>query len=233
MKERGLYNKYHIEKMNGDNVDSRANYFVLRLDNYGKDKAHISACRKAVLCYAEAIKDHLPLLAKDLIKKYGEPVAKSCEGCEYDETLGTCSNKNLAMPYNECVKLNHKFYQPKQAEGEGILAPSAGYCGEIVPIPDHAKILIDLDVRITKLEVSNKTQDIVNRSIADATEKQVEINESCHKWPVAFEGKDYMPLLEAIVDHIGHLQVHPFYTENIKKSCVVIKAELAKLRSGK
>jgi hypothetical protein len=51
-------------------VDPKAEYFVLRLDNGGSDKKHIAACREAVLYYASLIKDHLPKLAADLIKRY-------------------------------------------------------------------------------------------------------------------------------------------------------------------
>ncbi len=53
-------------------VDKGAEYFILRLDDGGKDPKHIDACRKAVLFYANEIKDHLPDLSKDLVKKYGK-----------------------------------------------------------------------------------------------------------------------------------------------------------------
>jgi hypothetical protein len=58
------------KKSNGDKIDKDAEYFVLRLNGDG-DPIHIKACRDAVLCYARGIKDHLPLLYKDLIEKYG------------------------------------------------------------------------------------------------------------------------------------------------------------------
>lgn len=51
-------------------IDKGSEYFVLRLDDGGKDPVHIAACRKAVLCYAEEIKYHLPELSKDLIERY-------------------------------------------------------------------------------------------------------------------------------------------------------------------
>lgn len=50
--------------------DENAEYFVLRLDKNGSDPLHIDACRKAVLVYADAIKDHLPELSSDLIERY-------------------------------------------------------------------------------------------------------------------------------------------------------------------
>jgi len=53
-----------------EEVDEDAFYFLLRLDEGCKDKTHLEACRKAVLFYAEQIKDHLPELSKDLTEKY-------------------------------------------------------------------------------------------------------------------------------------------------------------------
>ena len=68
----GLYNRYIVSKASGEPVDDVAEYFVLRLDEYGDDPEHIAACRKAIMTYAEEIKDHLPQLSADLIEKYGE-----------------------------------------------------------------------------------------------------------------------------------------------------------------
>lgn len=51
-------------------VDPDSEYFVMRLDEGGKDPEHIKACRIGVHAYAEAIKHHLPELAKDLIERY-------------------------------------------------------------------------------------------------------------------------------------------------------------------
>ena len=67
---RGLYNKYKVSKVDGSSTDPSAEYFVLRVDESCKDKQHLEACKKAVLVYAESIKDHLPKLSKDLIEKY-------------------------------------------------------------------------------------------------------------------------------------------------------------------
>jgi hypothetical protein len=79
----GLHQKYYIQRIvpEGEDffgnpkyglkpVDKDAQYFILRLDNGGSDPKHIAACRKAVLCYANEIKDHLSELSKDLIEKY-------------------------------------------------------------------------------------------------------------------------------------------------------------------
>lgn len=45
-------------------------YFVMRLDEGGKDREHIKACRIGVHAYADAIEHHLPELAKDLRERY-------------------------------------------------------------------------------------------------------------------------------------------------------------------
>lgn len=80
----GLHGKYKIQKFvrmesTGfgftekpvfKDVDPGSEYFVLRLDDKQKDKVHHAACIMAVLAYAEAIKDHLPQLSEDLIKRY-------------------------------------------------------------------------------------------------------------------------------------------------------------------
>jgi hypothetical protein len=62
----GLHKKYIVQKANGDPVDDNAEYFVLRLDECGKDPQHTAACRKAVAAYAESISNHLPNLAGDI-----------------------------------------------------------------------------------------------------------------------------------------------------------------------
>jgi hypothetical protein len=51
-------------------VDKDSEYFVMRLDTGGSDMEHIKACRIGVHAYAEAIKHHLPDLAKELIERY-------------------------------------------------------------------------------------------------------------------------------------------------------------------
>jgi len=86
---KGLHTRYYIQKIVGsvgkedffgnsyyepelEEVGDGSEYFVLRLDDGGSDLKHIEACRKAVLHYAELIKDHLPELSKDLIERYGD-----------------------------------------------------------------------------------------------------------------------------------------------------------------
>lgn len=68
----GLHNRYYVSKVNGEPVDEFAEYFILRLDGGGDDPIHIAACRKAILTYAENIKEHLPQLSTDLIERYGD-----------------------------------------------------------------------------------------------------------------------------------------------------------------
>jgi len=80
----GLHQRYFVAKwINGREknfglplevrvqaVDKKAEYFVLRLDEYGDDTEHLKACRIAAHAYADAIQHHLPELAKDLKEKY-------------------------------------------------------------------------------------------------------------------------------------------------------------------
>ena len=68
----GLYGRYIVEKVSGEPVDENAEYFILRLDKYGDDPKHIAACRKAILTYANEIKEHLPKLSSDLLERYSE-----------------------------------------------------------------------------------------------------------------------------------------------------------------
>lgn len=66
----GLHGRYAIAKANGQPVDPRAMYFVLRLDGLGSDPAHIAACRRAIREYVLHIREfnvqHLWKLADDL-----------------------------------------------------------------------------------------------------------------------------------------------------------------------
>lgn len=68
---KGLNQRYIIKKSNGQAIDPKAEYFVLRLDKNGKDSVHMNACREAVITYAKNIQGHLPELAEDLVKRYG------------------------------------------------------------------------------------------------------------------------------------------------------------------
>ena len=48
----GLHKRYIVSKANGEPVDPRSVYFVLRLDGHGDDMDHIKACRVAAWEYA-------------------------------------------------------------------------------------------------------------------------------------------------------------------------------------
>lgn len=60
---RGLYDKYRVERKDGDPEDKHyeCRYFVL-------DMTHDRYARIALLAYAGACEDEYPLLAKDLIE---------------------------------------------------------------------------------------------------------------------------------------------------------------------
>lgn len=66
-----IIKKYIISKADGSPVASEADYFVLRLDSAQSDQKHREASVKAILAYADAIKNHIPELAKDIYNKYG------------------------------------------------------------------------------------------------------------------------------------------------------------------
>ena len=74
---KGLYLRYLISKADGTPVDENAEYFVLRIDLNGKDQKHIAACRKALMVYADEIKDHLPQLSRELIYNYSDRKCQS------------------------------------------------------------------------------------------------------------------------------------------------------------
>jgi len=76
---KGLHLRYIVSKTNGKPVDQDAEYFVMRLDYGGNDRKHIDACRKALLVYANEIKEHLPDLSEDLINRY-----KKMDNVEFD-----------------------------------------------------------------------------------------------------------------------------------------------------
>lgn len=67
---KGLYNRYIIQKTNGEPIDKNAEYFVLRLDKGGDDPKHIDACRRAIQIYAANIYGHLTELAHDIMVKW-------------------------------------------------------------------------------------------------------------------------------------------------------------------
>jgi hypothetical protein len=70
MKNKGLYKKYIISKVDGTSINPENEYFVLKLKGDG-DPEHMKACRKAVLKYADEIRNYLPELSEDIYLRYG------------------------------------------------------------------------------------------------------------------------------------------------------------------
>lgn len=68
--EAGLHRRYDVRKADGTQTDPMAEYFVLRLDEVGKNPTHTSASRKALMTYANEIEAHQPQLAADLRARY-------------------------------------------------------------------------------------------------------------------------------------------------------------------
>jgi hypothetical protein len=65
----GLHQRYIVTKADGAEVDPKAVYFVLRIDNYGHDVEHVLACRKAALAYADRVEEyqsHLTQVGQEL-----------------------------------------------------------------------------------------------------------------------------------------------------------------------
>lgn len=61
---------FDYSQMHEQDTDPNAEYFVMRLDEGGKDREHIKACRIGIHAYAAAIEHHIPELAKDLRERY-------------------------------------------------------------------------------------------------------------------------------------------------------------------
>lgn len=68
----GLHQRYTLLRLDGTPVDTtKADYFVLRLDDGGSDPHHVAACRAAILTYAAHIAPTIPKLAEDIRARYG------------------------------------------------------------------------------------------------------------------------------------------------------------------
>lgn len=65
----GFHQRYIVTKASGEPVDPDAVYLVLRLDNGGKDKEHVRACRIAAVHYACAAPPHMKQMADELMEK--------------------------------------------------------------------------------------------------------------------------------------------------------------------
>lgn len=62
----GLHKRYDVAKTNGEPIDPRAVYFVLRLDGFGRDPGHIAACRAAARAYANEAPPWMKQMADEL-----------------------------------------------------------------------------------------------------------------------------------------------------------------------
>ncbi len=104
----GLYQKYNLQKTNGEPLDPQSEYFVLRLDEWGEPN-HVRASKKAIRVYAESIKDSLPELYKDLRDKYFPPTQ-----LELDVKSGKvawceiCLDMTKRSEDGECAEHDHK-----------------------------------------------------------------------------------------------------------------------------
>ena len=65
----GLKLKYLLTKADGSPVDLNGDYFIIKLNS--KTRWHREASIKAILAYAESVKNDAPQLAADIIAKYG------------------------------------------------------------------------------------------------------------------------------------------------------------------
>ena len=69
--KRGLYNKYKLERTDGEHIPEEAKFFILRVD-----RPEDSAARAALCCYADNIHATNPQLADDLYALYEEWMGK-------------------------------------------------------------------------------------------------------------------------------------------------------------
>ncbi len=112
---KGLHQRYIVAKSNGKPVDPKAEYFVLRVDKNGNDPKHIDACRKAVLTYAENIRECLPELAQDLIDRYGSEQLILPDVSDNEERVAACIHplNDLRILGGDISCLNCKSYWKK------------------------------------------------------------------------------------------------------------------------
>jgi len=120
-----IFNKYNITKKNGDLIDEKAEYFVLRLDDKCRDKVHLDACRLAIIEYAHHVSysHHLFELYKEIMDRYGwETITKNImEDIVYDngfvDRLNPVTDAFYPAEYVEKIKeaskeffSNHTYY---------------------------------------------------------------------------------------------------------------------------
>jgi hypothetical protein len=79
---KGLINKYKLEHTDGSPVNLKAQYFVLRIDNEGRDKEFAAASRAGLIRFAEMINATNKQLAKDLFDLVAHYHNENLEGRE-------------------------------------------------------------------------------------------------------------------------------------------------------
>ena len=79
----GLKLKYLLTKVDGSPVGPDGDYFIIKLNS--KTRWHQEASIKAILAYAESVKNDAPQLAVDIITKYG--CASHSNASERDKVL--------------------------------------------------------------------------------------------------------------------------------------------------
>jgi hypothetical protein len=77
----GLHKRYEVSLTSGKPIDPRAVYFVLRLDQFGKDEDHLMCCREAARTWCQRVfrlgdVHHLKQTAVDLWERLNETEAE-------------------------------------------------------------------------------------------------------------------------------------------------------------
>lgn len=118
MENKGLIKKYHITKNDGSDIDPNAEYFILRIDPYQKDKNHYNACISGLISYMQYTENKN--LAKDLesiINTNGRIVSiLNCKTIEEFVRLIFKNNYEEYLDANDRMKNTPKIWKWKMAE---------------------------------------------------------------------------------------------------------------------
>lgn len=117
---KGLKQKYKIEKANGEPVDPRAKFFVLRYDQHKKNQAHARASQEALKTYAAEIAESNDILASDLFYEL--------EDIDIDiDSLGD-TPADLVKEAKEFIKLRDlKMHESTTAGGWAVTRVPGGF----------------------------------------------------------------------------------------------------------
>jgi len=99
-----LKNKFIIKKSDGSEVNPKAKYFVLRYDKYQSNMLFMLASKKAMVTFAEVIKNDFKELSCDLIK--------ASTGKDYiDDEIAELKESNTWVSVDERLPKEHnEFY---------------------------------------------------------------------------------------------------------------------------